>query len=65
MDKRAALAKDLPRLAQRRRNLRGQMQASALMDEAGFARDVEDAYAQMFARWCAKPGQANACHAPA
>ena len=53
VDKLAALASDLPRLAQIRRDLRGQMQASALMDEAGFARDVEDAFAQMFARWCA------------
>ncbi len=53
VDKLVALASDLPRLAQIRRELRGQMQASALMDEAGFARDVEDAFAQMFARWCA------------
>ena len=53
VDKLAALASDLPRLAQIRRDLRGQMQASALMDEAGFRRDVEDAFAQMFARWCA------------
>eukprot|EP01034_Spumella_vulgaris_P034898 gene34899-43032_t len=43
-------------LAQTRRTLRAQMQASALMDEAGFAREVEDAYAQMFARWCASQG---------
>ncbi|PIF27483.1 putative O-linked N-acetylglucosamine transferase (SPINDLY family) [Acidovorax sp. 56] len=56
VDKLVALASDLPSLAQTRRTLRAQMQASALMDEAGFARDVEDAYAQMFARWCAKQG---------
>lgn len=56
VDKLVALASDLPSLAQTRRTLRAQMQASALMDEAGFARDVEEAYAQMFARWCAKQG---------
>ncbi len=56
VEKLVKLANDLPGLAQIRRNLRGQMQTSALMDEAGFARDVEDAYAQMFARWCAKQG---------
>lgn len=53
VEKLVALASDLPRLAQIRRELRGQMQASALMDESGFARDVEDAFRQMFARWCA------------
>lgn len=53
VDKLVALASDLPTLAEVRRSLRGQMQASALMDEAGFARDVEDAYRQMFAKWCA------------
>lgn len=56
VEKLVKLASDLPGLAQIRRNLRAQMQASALMDEAGFARDVEDAYAQMFARWCASQG---------
>lgn len=54
VDKLVALASDLPELARIRSNLRSQMQASALMDEEGFARDVEDAYAQMFARWCAE-----------
>ncbi len=56
VDKLVALASDLPRLAQIRSGLRAQMQSSALMDEAGFARDVEDAYQQMFARWCATRG---------
>ena len=45
------LASDLPALAQTRARLRGQMQASALMDEAGFARQVERAYREMFERW--------------
>ena len=53
VDKLVALASDLPRLADIRRRLRLQMQTSALMDEPGFARDVEDAYDQMFAHWCA------------
>ena len=46
-----ALARDLPRLASLRARLRADMQASPLMDEPGFARHVEDAYAQMFERW--------------
>lgn len=45
------LAADLPALARTRARLRPQMQASPLMDEAGFARQVERAYRQMFERW--------------
>ncbi len=52
VDKLVALASDLPQLARIRAELRPRMQASALMDEAGFARDVEAAYGQMFQRWC-------------
>ena len=48
-----ALAADLPRLAQWRATLRAELQASPLMDEAGFARKVEAAYREMFARWVA------------
>ena len=51
IDKVVALAADLPALAQLRATLRGQMQASVLMDEARFARAVEAAYQDMFARW--------------
>ena len=51
IEKVLALARDLPALAHQRATLRAQMQASPLMDEAGFARTVEQAYAQMFARW--------------
>ena len=51
VEKVLALASDLPALAQLRANLRAQMQASRLMDEAGFARTVEAAYQDMFARW--------------
>jgi predicted O-linked N-acetylglucosamine transferase (SPINDLY family) len=46
-----ALASDLPALAATRAGLRVQMQASALMDETGFARSVEQAYAAMFRQW--------------
>jgi len=54
IDKAVALASDLPALSRIRAELRPQMQRSALMDEAGFARRVEDAYTQMFARWQAE-----------
>ncbi len=52
VDKVVALAQDLPTLARIRAQLRGVMLASPLMDEAGFTRSVEHAYAQMFAQWC-------------
>ena len=51
IDKLVALASDLPALAATRAGLRQEMQASALMDEPGFARDVEDAYFAMFQKW--------------
>lgn len=47
----AALAGDLPRLAALRVGLRDEMRRSALMDELGFAREVEAAYREMFLRW--------------
>ena len=52
VEKLVALAGDLDILAKVRMGLRAEMQASALMDEPGFARDVEDAYVQMFKKWC-------------
>ena len=51
VDKVVALASDLPALARLRATLRGQMQASQLMDEVGFARKVEQAYGLMFEHW--------------
>jgi len=46
------LAGDLPALASNRAIQRGQMEASPLMDEPGYARKVEAAYRTMFTRWC-------------
>ena len=48
----AALAEDVPRLAELRRTLRGRMQASALMDAPRFARNIEAAYRSMWTTWC-------------
>jgi protein O-GlcNAc transferase len=50
--KAAKLATDLRLLAQLRSNLRQKMSASPLMDGAGFARNVETAYRQMWRTWC-------------
>jgi protein O-GlcNAc transferase len=47
------LAKDMPRLEQLRATLRGRMEASPLMDERRFARNMEAAYRQMWRTWCA------------
>jgi len=51
VDKVVALAADLPALARQRATLRQQMKDSRLMDEEGFARNVEQAYAHMFQLW--------------
>jgi predicted O-linked N-acetylglucosamine transferase (SPINDLY family) len=48
----AELAGDLPRLAHLRGRLRGQMVESPLMDAAGFVRNMEEAYRQMWHAWC-------------
>lgn len=48
------LAGDLDRLTRLREELRPRMAASALLDFAGFARNVEAAYRQMWRTWCAQ-----------
>jgi protein O-GlcNAc transferase len=51
------LAGDRPRLSALRLNLRSRMRASALMDGARFARNMEAAYRQMWRTWCARADQ--------
>jgi protein O-GlcNAc transferase len=46
------LASETDQLADWRSTLRERMQNSALMDEAGFAQEVESAYRQMWKNWC-------------
>ncbi len=54
----AALAGDLPRLGQLRRELRGRMERSPLMDAPRFVHNLDAAYRWMWRRWCegATPG---------
>jgi predicted O-linked N-acetylglucosamine transferase (SPINDLY family) len=47
-----SLANDLPRLEELRRTLRDRMRRSPLMDGTRFTRHVEQAYRQMWHRWC-------------
>jgi protein O-GlcNAc transferase len=46
------LAADLPALSRLRGELRPRMTGSVLLDFAGFTRDVENAYRQMWIEWC-------------
>ncbi|HMF19344.1 MAG TPA: tetratricopeptide repeat protein, partial [Gemmataceae bacterium] len=48
----ARVAADLPRLQELRATLRQRMQQSPLMDGKRFARHMEQAYRQMWRRWC-------------
>lgn len=48
------LAGDRARLTELRRDLRPRMRASALCDVAGQAGRLEDAYREMWRRWCAR-----------
>ena len=50
----ARLASNLDHLAQLRSSLRQKIAASPLMDAAGYARGVEEAYRQAWRRWCEK-----------
>lgn len=47
-----ALAADLHNLGILRAGLRAEIEKSPLMDEPNFARKVESAYKEMFAKWC-------------
>jgi predicted O-linked N-acetylglucosamine transferase (SPINDLY family) len=49
-----AFAGDPPMLANLRRTLRARLQASPLMDEAGFTRDLERAFRRMWTQYCAR-----------
>jgi protein O-GlcNAc transferase len=61
--RRAAEAAASPEtLVRLRGELRGRMRASPLMDEAGFARDMEAAYRRMWRAWC--DGEARARSTP-
>lgn len=53
----ATLANDPERLTGYRRELRGMMLASSLMDLQGFARKMEAAYRTMWRKWCKQCGQ--------
>ncbi len=46
------LAGDLPRLIELKRELRPRMAASALLDFAGFTRNLENEYREMWRTWC-------------
>jgi protein O-GlcNAc transferase len=50
----AGLAADLPRLAEIRSTLRERMRQSPLMDARRFACDVEEAYRNIWRKWCEK-----------
>jgi predicted O-linked N-acetylglucosamine transferase (SPINDLY family) len=50
-----AAAADVGTLRGLRATLRSRMQASPLMDEPRFARDMEDAYRRVWRTWCAAP----------
>jgi predicted O-linked N-acetylglucosamine transferase (SPINDLY family) len=54
------LANDLPRLRGIRSGLRQRMEQSPLMDQARYARDIEQAYRGMWHRWASSPTRANA-----
>lgn len=49
----AGLARDRERLARLRRELRGRLERSVLLDGEGFTRGLESAYRQMWRRFCA------------
>jgi predicted O-linked N-acetylglucosamine transferase (SPINDLY family) len=52
----AGLAQNLPRLKELRSTLRHRMQQSPLMDGKHFARNMEQAYRQLWRQWCTRGG---------
>ena len=52
VNKAVEFASDFEELAKLRAGMRERMSASPLMDEASFARDVENAYLTMWRQWC-------------
>jgi len=62
----ARLAADLPRLQELRATLRRRMLRSPLMDANRFARHMEQAYRQMWRRWCqqTKPAEVSTAVSP-
>jgi predicted O-linked N-acetylglucosamine transferase (SPINDLY family) len=52
IDKAVEFATDFKKLAELRAGMRERMSASPVMDERGFARDVENAYTVMWQNWC-------------
>jgi len=51
-NKAISMAQNVTYLANLRSEMRARMQASAVMDEIGFARDMEQAYRNMWQQWC-------------
>jgi predicted O-linked N-acetylglucosamine transferase (SPINDLY family) len=56
VSKAASFAGDIDSLAKLRSGMRERMRASPIMDEQGFANDVENAYREMWQRWCVSVG---------
>lgn len=54
MEKAVALARDVEQLRQWRFSLRDRLRNSSLTDAVGFTRALEDAYREMWRRWCAE-----------
>ena len=52
VEKVVALASDPQKLSIIRQNLRAEMEASPLMDQKGFVRELEEAYQAMWKKWC-------------
>jgi predicted O-linked N-acetylglucosamine transferase (SPINDLY family) len=55
-----ALASDLPKLAETRAGLRAKMAASPLTDARSFAKQIEQAYREVWRAWCARASEKGA-----